>query len=181
MTSQTPADAGKVAPETLALRARPQPVTRINRRILIGIAAVILFFLSGLVLVALKPPSLRLGGEPELFGLEHKPFTDALAKLPASYEGLRAAKRDDEPPTKLIAGLPRGTLALNGAEDADAAEKARGSRQAGQARESPVFFRLLAKGSEAGAPSRAEAVPPSMPRAPAGPLSLVSALAAGDA
>jgi len=36
----TPGD-GKVAPETLTLRARPQPVTRINRRVLIGMAAVI--------------------------------------------------------------------------------------------------------------------------------------------
>ena len=27
---------GKVTPETLDLRARPQPVTRINRKVLIG-------------------------------------------------------------------------------------------------------------------------------------------------
>jgi type IV secretion system protein TrbI len=163
MTQETAAGAGdgKVAPETLTLRARPQPVTRINRRILIGIAAVILFFLSGLVLAALKPPSLRLGGEPELFGVEHKPVSDALAKLPASYEGVRSTKPADEPPTKLLVGVPRGTLALNNDDDGDAAEKARGSRLAGQARESAVFFRLLAKAG--GAPSRAEAVPQSMP------------------
>jgi len=193
MTSQTPADAGKVAPETLALRARPQPVTRINRRILIGIAAVILFFLSGLVLVALKPPSLRLGGEPELFGLEHKPVSEALAKLPASYEGVRAAKPADEPPAKLLVGVPHGTLALNGDDDGDAAERARGSRMAGQARQSPVFFRLLAKGGgEAGAPARAAAgrardSATASERvsengiAAAGPLPLSVARAAGDA
>ena len=36
-----PSGAGaKVAPETLELRARPQPVTRINRKVLIGGAAV---------------------------------------------------------------------------------------------------------------------------------------------
>jgi len=168
MTQETPAGAGdgKVAPEALALRARPQPVTRINRRILIGIAAVMLFFLSGLVLVALKPPSLRLGEQPELFGVEHKPVTEALAKLPASYEGVRTAKQDDELPAKLLASVPRGPLALNGDDDGDTAEKARGSRLAGQARESPVFFRLLARiGGEASAPARAEALPPSLPRA----------------
>ena len=60
--------------------------------VLIGMAAVILFVLSGLVLMALKPPSLRLGERPELFNVEHKPVTDALAKLPASYDG-RAARQ----------------------------------------------------------------------------------------
>src|SRR5262245_61796393 len=77
-----------VAPETLALRARPQPVTRINHRVLIAAAATVLFFLSGLVLLALKPPSLRLGEPRELIEVEHKPITDALARLPASYAGV---------------------------------------------------------------------------------------------
>ena len=45
----------KVRPETLELRARPQPVTRINRKVLIGGAAVLLLIISGIVLVALKP------------------------------------------------------------------------------------------------------------------------------
>ena len=54
----------RCAPETLELRARPQPVTRINRKVLIGGAAVLLFLISGIVLVALKPPSLRIGGPP---------------------------------------------------------------------------------------------------------------------
>ena len=51
----------KAAAESLELRARPQPVTRINRKVLIGGAAVLLVLISGIVLVALKPPSLRLG------------------------------------------------------------------------------------------------------------------------
>ena len=64
MTEREPNEAtdttGKVAPETLELRARPQPVTRINRKVLIGGAAIVLLFISGIVLVALKPPSLRI-------------------------------------------------------------------------------------------------------------------------
>ena len=59
---------------------------------LIGGAAVVLFFISGIVLVALKPPSLRLGRTPELFNVDHKPITDGLAKLPATYDGVRPAK-----------------------------------------------------------------------------------------
>jgi hypothetical protein len=57
----------KVGPETLELRARPQPVTRINRKVLIGGAAVLLLLISGIVLVALKPPSLRIASPQELF------------------------------------------------------------------------------------------------------------------
>ena len=55
---------GQVAPETLELRARPEPVTRVNRKVLIGGAAVGLILISGLILVALKPPTFR-GASPQ--------------------------------------------------------------------------------------------------------------------
>jgi type IV secretion system protein TrbI len=146
---------GKVAPETLALRARPEPVTRINRRVLIGVAAVLLFFLSGLVLLALKPPSLRLGERRELFSVEHKPITDALAKLPASYDGVRPLAVADAAP--LPPGVPNLALARPGLDETEAADRGRSSRLAGQAREAPVLFRLQTHAA-AGAP-RAEPVP----------------------
>jgi type IV secretion system protein VirB10 len=56
----------KAALETIELRARPQPVTRINRKVVIGGAAVLLFLISCIVLVALKPPTLRVGDRPAL-------------------------------------------------------------------------------------------------------------------
>ena len=86
-----------MATESLELRARPQPVTRINRKVLIGGAAVLLVLISGIVLVALKPPSLRLGERPELFSVDHKPITDGLSKLPATYDGLRSEKKAEAP------------------------------------------------------------------------------------
>src|SRR5262245_28906362 len=46
----------RVAPESLELRAQPGPVTRINRKVLIGAAAVLLFLNAGLVLLALRAP-----------------------------------------------------------------------------------------------------------------------------
>jgi type IV secretion system protein TrbI len=178
---------GKVAPETLGLRARPQPVTRINRRVLIGMAAVILFVLSGLVLIALKPPSLRLSERPELFNVEHKPVTEALAKLPASYEEVRPAKAAEEP--KLPAGVPRLALSVGAAEDGDAADTGRLARLVGQARDSPVFFRLLAPafkgGREADLGAQAGAAPRPVPRtrdnalAPVGPTATATP-SAGD-
>ena len=133
---------GKVPAETLELRARPQPVTRINRRVLIGAAAIVLFFVSALVLVALKPPSLRLGQSPELFNVEHKPITDGLAKLPASYEGVRPSPVEAP---RLPPGVPKLSPSLNTAVDAEGLERARLARMAGQAHESEVFFRLQAK------------------------------------
>jgi type IV secretion system protein VirB10 len=96
----------KAAAESLQLRARPQPVTRINRKVLIGGAAVLLVLISGIVLVALKAPSLRLGERPELFNVDHKPITDGLSKLPATYDGLRPEKESRR--TKIAA---RGTAA----------------------------------------------------------------------
>src|SRR4030095_128268 len=87
----------KVPSEGLELRARPQPVTRINRKVLIGGAAVLLVLISGIVLVALKSPSLRLGERPALFRVDHRPITDGLSKLPATYDGLRSEKKAEAP------------------------------------------------------------------------------------
>src|SRR5262245_28981242 len=99
MTHQSSADhagqTGKVEPELLELRSRPQPVTRINRRVLIGGAAIVLLFISGIVLMALKPPRLRVSNPNELFNVEHKPISDALSKLPATYEGMKPDKASD--------------------------------------------------------------------------------------
>ena len=151
----------KAAPETLELRARPQPVTRINRKVLIGGAAVFLMLLSGIVLVALKPPSLKLAERQELINVENKPITDGLNKLPATYEGVQPANPAPQttPPAapKLI--LPDTGLPL---DDAESAEKSRLARMAGQARESQVFFRLQLKQPPQGSgpnTARSEATP----------------------
>lgn len=146
---------GQVAPETLELRARPQPVTRVNRKVLIGGAAVGLILISGLVLVALKPPTFRGVNPQELINVEHKPVTDGLSKLPVSYDSLPAANADRAP--KLAAGVPQliEPTIVDTLNDPERIEKARLDRMAGQARESQVFFRLQLK-----APSSREAAAP---------------------
>ena len=65
-TAETKTQNEKVAPETLELRARPQPVTRINRKVVFGGAAAVLLLVSFLVLVALQPPKLQVGTPREL-------------------------------------------------------------------------------------------------------------------
>jgi len=173
----------KAAAESLELRARPQPVTRINRKVLIGGAAVLLVLISGIVLVALKPPSLRLGERPELFNVDHKPITDGLSKLPATYDGLRSEKKAEAP--KLPPGVPQLTPASTGdrQDDAERVEKARLARMAGQARESQVFFRLQVKAQsrEAVAPvARSDPAPLPKPRLADSDPTTLSALRAAE-
>ncbi|HML28674.1 MAG TPA: conjugal transfer protein TraI, partial [Hyphomicrobium sp.] len=136
---------GQVAPETLELRARPQPVTRVNRKVLIGGAAVGLILISGLVLIALKPPTLRVANPQELINVEHKPVTDGLSKLPVSYDSLPAANAPRAP--KVPGGIPQliEPSIVDTLNDPERIEKARLDRMAGQARESQVFFRLQLK------------------------------------
>ena len=60
MTDSGPGNVdGKIEPERLELRARPRPVTRINRKVLYGGSAVALLLISGAVLIALDPPDWR--------------------------------------------------------------------------------------------------------------------------
>jgi type IV secretory pathway VirB10-like protein len=141
------ASGGKVPPETLELRARPHPVTRINRKVLIGGAAIVLLFISGIVLVALKPPSLRVTSPSELFNVEHKSITDGLSKLPATYEAVKPDKKVDpgKSPSTLAPGPQLRESTNDSAAEAERVEKARLARMAGQAREAQVFFRLQLK------------------------------------
>ena len=89
----------KVDREDLTLRARPQAVTRINRKVLIAAVTLGSILIFGALLVALDPPSFRSGrtGE-ELYNVDNKPTPDELATLPRDYGEL--------PPPHLGAPLP---------------------------------------------------------------------------
>jgi type IV secretion system protein VirB10 len=177
---------GKVTPETLELRARPQPVTRINRKVLIGGAALVLLFISGIVLVALKPPSLRIANPKELFNVEHKPITDGLSKLPATYDGVKPEKKVDvgKGPATIAPGIPQLTESLTDAiGEAERVEKARLARMAGQARESQVFFRLQLKTAPreaVAAEAWPDPIPRPSPKTAEGDLTTLSALRAAE-
>jgi type IV secretion system protein VirB10 len=188
MTTPNQEGPSKPAPDTLELRARPQPVTRINRKVVIGGAAILLFLISCIVLVALKPPTLRVGDRPELFNVDHKPITDALSKLPATYDGVRPDKKTEaakQPsPTPLPPGVPKLTdPGSDPAAEAERAEKARLARLAGQARESAILFRLQLKAPPKEAVT-AEPAPDPIPRPPPattdGGLATLTALRAAD-
>jgi type IV secretion system protein VirB10 len=175
----------KVAREPLELRAQPRPVTRINRKVLIGTAAVVLFLIAGLVLLALRAPSLRVADRQELFNVEHKPIADALSKLPASYDGLPPDRK--APAGKGTApGLPKSVPAAQPGErddEAERAEKALLARMEAEARKSPVFFRLQLKAppkETVAADVRPEPTLPPTPAPADGGLTALSALRAAE-
>jgi type IV secretion system protein TrbI len=155
--------------------------------VLIGAAAVVLLLIAGLVLVALRAPSLRVAAPKELFNVEHKPIADALSKLPASYDGIPPDKKP--PAAKATApGQPKGVPAAgssDGDDEADRAERALLARMEAEARKSPVFFRLQLKAppkETASADARAERLSPPVPTATStdGSLTALSALRAAE-
>src|SRR5262245_38453647 len=152
MTEQQPSGSDQPgSAEPVELRARPQPVTRINRKVVIGGAALLLVLISMIVLLALKPPSLHIAGPQELFNVDYKPVTDALSKLPASYDGVHAEKKPEagkQPPVPSVVLKDVPDLKVPVTDplaEAERLEIARLARMAGQARESGVFFRLQLK------------------------------------
>ena len=72
----------KIAPETLELRARPKPITRISRKVLMGGSALALLFIASAVLIALDPPDWKSGQQSELYQTKRKTKPAGLDKLP---------------------------------------------------------------------------------------------------
>ncbi len=175
---------GKVPPEELVLRARPRPVTRFSRKLLIGVAAIGSALIFGATLIALNPPSFRSKGQgKELYNIDRKPTADGLAVLPRSYGEMNRPvpqlgppmAGDLGPPTMRAereagvtgtAGNERVAFRPNAEDDAERAERLRLARQAQQAREAGVFFRVSAKPepAEQGIPAGVAATPSEEPK-----------------
>ncbi len=150
----------KVPPEDLELRAKPRPVTRVNRKVLIGGTAIVGLALFGAVLFALDPPDWRSARKPEeLYNTDRKPTAEGLSKLPQSYEGVPQLG----PPLpgdlgdamhKADAGkgaeLPVSQQPFRPDPEADLerADRIRLSRLAQQGRESKLFFQVRTVSTE---------------------------------
>ncbi len=148
------ADHLKAPPEDLELRAKPRPVTRVNRKVLIGGTAIVCFALFGAVLFGLDPPDWRSAQKPEeLYNTDRKPTAEGLNKLPLSYDGVPQLG----PPLpgdlgdamhKVDAGkgaeLPVNQQPFRPDPEADLerADRIRLSRLAQQGRESKLFFQV---------------------------------------
>jgi len=84
------------------LRLRPErpPVTRLSRKVLMGIAAVAAFAISGTLIWALYQGRDNQIGGGELYNTENKTPPDGLAALPRDYTGI-------SPNAALEPGVPR--------------------------------------------------------------------------
>lgn len=72
--------------EDLAIRAKPRPVTRFNKRVLIATAAIASAVILGTAGFALRAPERANASAPrELYNTTNKPMPDAFNALPANY------------------------------------------------------------------------------------------------
>lgn len=172
--------APKEPPEALRLRAKPRPVTRLNRTALMiaaGGAAVLIF---GAMSVALRPPR-AMGNEKakELYNTETKPTAEGLDALPKTYAeveprpklgpplpgDLGAAFLQAEDATDSLGYLDTDDYAalsptpFRNSPEAEAAREAalREQQAASDARQAGVFFQLKSNASAARASAGASA------------------------
>ena len=159
--SEPEAPRAKADPATLALRAPPRPVTRLSRRALAGVAAVVCLAIFGAAFYALQKGSWFQRPAPELYNTENKPHADGLSVLPKSYADIPRPVPPLGPPlpgdlgkpivrAERDAGLRESAAPVTSFRPSQDDEAARARRlqrlrEAEQATVSKVFFPTSAK------------------------------------
>ncbi len=80
--------AGKVAPEAVALRAQPRPVTRLNRRTLAILAGGLSVAVLGALMWSLQPQRRSASEQAELYNVDRVSKSEGLDGLPSDYSKL---------------------------------------------------------------------------------------------
>jgi len=171
--------AGKVAPEAMALRAQPRPVTRLNRRTLAVLVGSLSVAVLGATIWSLQPHRRGAGEQTELYNVDRVSKSEGLDGLPSDYSKLPKVPELGPPlpgdlgPAIVASQQPMApTYAPPGHDPEDALRK-----EAEAAAASAVFFRSSQQGK--GAATVAQATP-AVPGA-AGALAGFDPLAAGPA
>ncbi len=156
----------KVAAETLDLRAQPRPVTRLNKRVIIGLSGMGLVLMFVATFYALSPPNRSGSGNKELYNVNQKEKPEELSSLPKSYKDYKPPVLGPPLPGELggavldterrlglqpPAGLPFQTNHLT---DAERAARIRLAQRAQQGRESSVFFQVSPGQAEQANPAK---------------------------
>lgn len=100
----------KEAPEALAIRAKPRPVTRLSRKAIAGLLGGSALVVLGGTLWAFRPPAAKPGPD-ELYSTEHRAVAEGVSRLPSDYtaatkEGVPTAGPKLGPPLPGDLGLP---------------------------------------------------------------------------
>lgn len=90
--------AGKVAPEAVALRAQPRPVTRLNRRTLAILTGGLSVAVLGATIWSLQPHRRGAGEKTELYNVDRVSKSEGLDGLPSDYSKLPAKVPELGPP-----------------------------------------------------------------------------------
>ena len=175
----------KVDPATLALRAPPRPVTRLNRRTLTLVVGVLAAAVLGATLWSLQAGRRTPRELPaELHNVEHVTRAEGLDQLPQDYSKLpvRAALPPTSPAPPLLGsplpgdlggpilraerqgsvdagplGAPTTSLRADPYEDAARVERLNRQREAEEAAKAPLFFRGSTR--KEGAPTSTSVLP----------------------
>jgi type IV secretory pathway VirB10-like protein len=174
--------ASKVAPEGVALRAAPRPVTRLNRRTLAVSATLLAVAVAGASMWALQSKGRRSSGDQtELYNVDRIARADDLDHLPADYSKLPVKPAPAASVPQLGPPLPGdwgaasvAPLPAGNANPGSSAENIDRQRQAEEVARSSVFFRTSnATGKTDAAATTAPL--PTMPNTSAGPFNPMGA------
>ena len=137
MVSGDPLKAERELADDLRLHPRRPPVTRLSRKVLVGLAGVAIFAVLGALMWALDG---RRSGKKEtgseLYNTEHKTTADDLAKLPRDYSGLPTGVPPLGPP--LPGDFGRANVQQHGPQGVDP-EQQRAAQETEAARTSRLF------------------------------------------
>ena len=141
---------------TFELRARPRPVTRLNRKTLAAILAIFAIAVLIAAMIGLRRPSPRSPiAPPQATGPTQVAHAQGLAAMPRSYAGVRTYPQLGAPAGEFgpavvkaerAAGIPelpeRPTFTPSPEEDAIRAERLRAQREAQDALKAQLFVQL---------------------------------------
>ena len=164
-----PDAAPKVAPENVALRAQPRPVTRLNRRTLALLTGGLGVAVLGATLWSLQPKHPRSGNDAtELYNVDRVSKSEELNQLPADYSKLPTKVPELGPPLPgdlgpaIVKSQPPVVASYTPpGQDAAAAERDALRKEAEAAAGSSGFFRSSNQHTAAVPAQTASATPPS--------------------
>lgn len=152
-SATAPAGTPKIDPESVALRASPRPVTRLNRRMLaFGIGAVAAGILGG-TFWSLQGNKHQRNPATELFNVDRISRADKLDQLPKDYAGIAPVQKHQPPvlgeplPGDLGHAMVKAQQPMDTRSSASGVDPAQTERLAAdEAARSSVFFRSSGSG-----------------------------------